>query len=206
MEVVLTAVRPTCLGVDRWTRAQPYARPREASSNPDVVPVRADVSTDDRVTGVIVVGCEQDVGDVVLNLNLPELSRQFGPISRASRRGIRQRKIRCALTRRSSSGAQSAMSQAYETTREPGCSSERSFGRSFRFGFGCRKRVTTVADRTSAKYMSPSLNSTLSATPASRAFASACLTRVESISMPTPRAPNSFAAVIGMRPSPDPRS
>ena len=50
---------------------------------------------------------------------------------------------------------------------------QRSFSLSFRFGPGCRKRVTTVAGRTSAAYMSPSLNSTLSSTPASRARARA---------------------------------
>jgi MFS superfamily sulfate permease-like transporter len=49
------------------------------------------------------------------------------------------------------------MSQTYETTREPAGRSAGNFSRNFRFGPGCKKRVTTVAVRTSAAYMSPSL-------------------------------------------------
>ena len=50
------------------------------------------------------------------------------------------------------------------------------------------------------------LKETRSATPAQRASKRLFSMRSASISMPTPRAPNRFAAVIGIRPSPDPRS
>jgi hypothetical protein len=66
--------------------------------------------------------------------------------------------------------------------------------------------VTTVAGAKSALNRSPTLNFTRFVTFASRAFLLASAIRSGLRSMPTPRAPCSFAAVMTMRPSPQPRS
>ena len=66
--------------------------------------------------------------------------------------------------------------------------------------------MTTVAGLMSAVSTSSVRNITLSSTPAARALAVASRVRSGSMSMPTPCAAKLFAAAIGIRPSPDPRS
>ena len=66
--------------------------------------------------------------------------------------------------------------------------------------------MTTVASLMFASNKSCCTNLTRSPTPAFLRLSFASRMRTQSISMPTPRAPYSFAAVIGIRPSPDPRS
>ena len=64
----------------------------------------------------------------------------------------------------------------------------------------------TDAGRRSVSNRSWFRNLTLSPTPALAAFSFASLIRSGFSSTPTPVAPNVCAAVMGMRPSPDPRS
>ena len=103
------------------------------------------------------------------------------------------------------SGAQSPMSQSWLTTRVPAGSISRR-GRSCRFSSGSRYIVTTLKPRRSVANRSCSRNSARSATPALRALARLCATRSGTISTPSPRAPKRRAAVMTMRPSPEPRS
>src|SRR5688572_2182250 len=103
------------------------------------------------------------------------------------------------------SGFQSPMSKSCDTMRVPGFSLS-SVGRSLRFSAGSRYSVMTVAGLRSSVNRSPWTNFTLSPTPEFLRFSFASLMRSGSMSMPRPRVPNFFAAVMGMRPSPDPRS
>jgi hypothetical protein len=106
--------------------------------------------------------------------------------------------------REDSSGVQSSMPKACETTRVPG-RIRRSVGRSRMLSDGRRYSVTTVASEKSVSKMSPCTKRALPATP------SACARRSESAtssglnSTPTARAPRR-AAPITRRPSPEPRS
>ena len=120
---------------------------------------------------------------------------------------IVQRWIGWASIRTDRAGGHSGpMLNTCDTTREPGLSSRTSFGRSRSLRLCSRYSVTTVAsDRSVAKKL-PVTNRTRSETPAAAALAVASFTRAGSISTPTPRAPYFFAAVMTMRPSPDPRS
>ncbi len=103
------------------------------------------------------------------------------------------------------SGSQSPMSQSCETTRVPGASARRR-GRSCRLTAGSRYIVTTVARPRSVANRSCSRNSTRSCTPAARASSRLFFTSSGTISTPRPRAPKRRAAVMTMRPSPEPRS
>ena len=69
-----------------------------------------------------------------------------------------------------------------------------------------RYSITTVAAEILAANMSASTKVTLSATPPSRASSLESATSLGSISIPTPRAPYFCAAMMTIRPSPDPRS
>ena len=97
------------------------------------------------------------------------------------------------------------MSKAWETTREPGLSWLKRFGRNFIFTSGNRYMVTTDAADRSTVRMSCWRISAESFTPALSIFARYSLTRSPSISNPTAPAPF-FAAVITILPSPEPRS
>ncbi len=57
-----------------------------------------------------------------------------------------------------------------------------------------------------ASKMSPSMNFASRLTPAFSAFSRASRTSEGSSSIPVPRVPNFFAAVMTIRPSPEPRS
>ena len=103
------------------------------------------------------------------------------------------------------SGSQSPMSQSWETTRVPGASARRR-GRSCRLTAGSRYIVTTLARPRSVANRSCSRNSTRSCTPATRASSRLFFTSSGTISTPRPRAPKRRAAVMTMRPSPEPRS
>jgi hypothetical protein len=82
----------------------------------------------------------------------------------------------------------------------------KSRGRSCRFTAGSRYIVTTLARPRSVANRSCSRNSTRSCTPATRARSRLFLTSSGTISTPRPRAPKRFAAVMTIRPSPEPRS
>ena len=98
------------------------------------------------------------------------------------------------------------MSNWCDTMRVPGFSSAHRRGRSFSFSSGRRYSVTTVASLKSALKRSCCLKVTSLVTPAFLALALASRMRSGSMSMPTARMPNFFAAAMGMRPSPEPRS
>src|SRR5579859_4154246 len=107
---------------------------------------------------------------------------------------------RCAV----SSAFHSPMVKLFETTRVPGLSA-RSFGRSFRLMSGSRNMVMTVALERSVSKRSAFMNAALSPTPACMALRLESSTMSGLYSIPTARAPR-FAAVITVRPSPEPRS
>ena len=92
-----------------------------------------------------------------------------------------------------------------DTMRVPGFI-RRSCGRSCWFSSGNRYIVTTLACEKSSLKMSPVTIFTRSATPARSALRRASCARSGSYSMPVAVAPNAFAAAIGIRPSPAPRS
>ncbi len=66
--------------------------------------------------------------------------------------------------------------------------------------------MTTVASDTSVANRSWRTKRARSATPSRRAASTDSATSFSSISMPSPRAPRSFAAVSTIRPSPEPMS
>ena len=103
-----------------------------------------------------------------------------------------------------SSGCHSPMVKVFETTRVPGFR-PRIFGRSFRLMPGSRNMVITVALEKSVSKRSAFMNCARSVTPAARAFALESSTIFGLYSMPSARVPR-FAAVITVRPSPEPRS
>jgi hypothetical protein len=96
------------------------------------------------------------------------------------------------------------MSKLLETTRVPGFMS-RMVGRSFTLRPGSRNIVTTVALEKSLAKMSAFTNVALPVTPAAAAFRFDSSTMSGLNSMPSAVAP-SLAAVMTVRPSPEPRS
>ena len=92
----------------------------------------------------------------------------------------------------------------FDTTRVPGLRS-RIFGRSFMLMEGSRNIVMTSAFEKSVSNRSAFTNVARSLTPASAAFFFDSSTMSGLYSMPMARAPR-LAAVITVRPSPDPRS
>ena len=104
------------------------------------------------------------------------------------------------------SGFHSPMSNWCETMRVPTFNSLSSFGRSFMLTSGSRYSVTTVASWKSASKRFFWRKCTRSVTPACFALSSASLIRSGSMSTPVPVAPNFCAAIITIRPSPQPRS
>ncbi len=103
------------------------------------------------------------------------------------------------------SGVHSPMSQSCDTRRVPGLSPSRA-GRNCRFTAGSRYMVMTLAAVRSVLNRSCSRNSARSATPAAWALRRLRSTNSGTISTPRPRAPKRRAAVMTMRPSPEPRS
>jgi hypothetical protein len=103
-----------------------------------------------------------------------------------------------------SSASQSPMVKLLETTRVPGLS-PRMRGLNFRLISGSRNIVITVARERSAPNRSALTNCARSATPASRALRCDSSTMSGSYSMPRARTPRR-AAVMTVRPSPEPRS
>ncbi len=102
------------------------------------------------------------------------------------------------------SGCQSPIEKVLDAMRVPGLS-PRSFGRSFRLMSGSRNMVMTVAFERSVSKRSACTNSARSVTPAASAFRLESATISGLYSMPSACAPR-FAAVITVRPSPEPRS
>ena len=96
------------------------------------------------------------------------------------------------------------MSKEFETTRVPGRMS-RILGRSLRLMLGSRNIVTTVALEKSVANRSACMNDASSVTPASFAFRRDSSTMSGLYSTPIARVPR-FAAVMTVRPSPEPRS
>src|SRR5688572_1428226 len=92
-----------------------------------------------------------------------------------------------------------------DTTRVPG-RIDRICGLSFMLSAGSRYMVTTVAWLKSEAKMSARRKLAFSATPAWRAFSCESFTMSGLYSMPSARAPNFFAAMIAILPSPEPRS
>ena len=103
-----------------------------------------------------------------------------------------------------SSACQSSIVNVFDTMRVPGFRS-RIFGRSFRLIDGSRNIVITFAFDRSVSNRSAFTNVARSVTPASFALRFDSSTMSGLYSMPIARAPR-LAAVITVRPSPDPRS
>ena len=103
-----------------------------------------------------------------------------------------------------SSGFQSSMSKEFATMRVPGLRS-RIFGRSFMLILGSKNIVITVAWEKSLSNRSAFMNVALSVTPSLAALRFDSSTISGLYSMPSALAPR-FAAVITVRPSPEPRS
>ena len=102
------------------------------------------------------------------------------------------------------SACQSSMVKVLATMRVPGFMS-RIFGRSFMLIDGSRNSVTTLASEKSVSNRSACAELARAVTPASAAFFCDSATMSGLYSMPTDRAPR-LAAVITVRPSPEPRS
>jgi len=107
--------------------------------------------------------------------------------------------IRCV-----SSASQSSIVNVFDTIRVPGLRSS-SFGRSFMLIDGSRNIVMTCAFEKSVSNRSAFWNVARAVTPAAAAFFCDSSTMLGLYSMPSARAPR-LAAVITVRPSPDPRS
>ena len=105
-----------------------------------------------------------------------------------------------------SSGSQLPKLKSWLTMRVPGCRSASSFGRSIRISSGNRYMLTTVALRRSASNTFCREKLTRSPTPERFASELASSTSSGLMSTPNPRAPCRRAAVVTMRPSPEPRS
>src|SRR5512139_271585 len=118
---------------------------------------------------------------------------------------IQQWRLR-QFTRRLFSGTHSSIVCQWDTTLAPGLSSSSSLGLKRRFTSGERKSMTTVASPRSALNRSFSRKAILPAWPSFKALSLLCLIRRGSRSVPTPRQPVFFAALITTRPSPQPRS
>ena len=103
------------------------------------------------------------------------------------------------------SGVQSPMSQSCDTTRVPGASASRR-GRSCRLTSGSRYIVTTVAGRGRSRTGPARGTRAVGDAGGACAFSRLLRTRAGTISTPRPRAPKRRAAVMTMRPSPEPRS
>src|SRR3954467_1656251 len=104
-----------------------------------------------------------------------------------------------------SSASQSSMVKECEATRVPGFI-DRMVGLSFMLSAGSRYSVMTLACEKSVAKMSARRNCARSATPAFCALSCESFTMSGLYSMPWARAPNFFAAMITVRPSPEPRS